>query len=132
MKWNEKYSVNVQSMDIQHKKLFELLDELLSAMKEGKGSVALSSVLDGLTTYTIYHFKSEENLISMHGYPELEAHKLEHKNLIDNVSEFKKKFDSGQIGMSLNVMNFLNSWITDHILQNDKEYGKYLNSKGIS
>ncbi len=35
--WSDKYSVNNFLMDSQHKKLVALINELYTAMKEGKG-----------------------------------------------------------------------------------------------
>ena len=58
--WNEQYSVNVSEMDIQHQRLFELINQLHSAMLAGKGNETMDGILHGLKEYTITHFSAEE------------------------------------------------------------------------
>jgi len=33
--------------------------------------------------------------------------------------------------LSMDVMNFLKNWLSKHISDTDKKYGKYLNDKGL-
>lgn len=39
--WSDKLSVGVQQMDMQHKRLVELINELYEAMNSGKGNDVL-------------------------------------------------------------------------------------------
>jgi hemerythrin len=40
--WNDSYSVKVAMCDQQHKKLFEIINELAEAMRQGKGQQAVT------------------------------------------------------------------------------------------
>ena len=55
--WNESLSVNVKEIDLQHKKLIDMNNELNEAMKLGKGKDALGKIVNGLISYTATHFK---------------------------------------------------------------------------
>ena len=61
--WKDSYSIGVQEIDAQHRRLFSLADELHSAMNAGKGKVVLEQVLQNLITYTKSHFAGEERLM---------------------------------------------------------------------
>ncbi|MDR3570181.1 MAG: hypothetical protein P4L43_19315 [Syntrophobacteraceae bacterium] len=46
--WSEKYSVNVLEIDNQHKKLIGMVEQLNTAMRQGKGKEALGKILSDL------------------------------------------------------------------------------------
>ncbi len=129
IQWSENLSVRVDTMDAQHKKLIAMINELNDAMKKGKGKEVVGKILDGLVSYTVTHFAAEEKLMAAAGYPKLGEHKAEHQKLISQVSEFQKKFNSGNTAISIDLMTFLTKWLTSHIEQVDKQYGAHMNSK---
>lgn len=129
--WSDNYSVKVDAMDTQHKKLFEIIRELYTAMRSGHGKDVAGDVLRRLIDYTVRHFAEEEKLMEKHGYPLLVQHKAEHKALTDKVVAFKKDFDAGTVGITADLMRFLQEWLTNHIQTVDKKYGDFLNSHGV-
>lgn len=129
--WSDNLSVNVAEMDRQHKKLVDLINELFDAMSAGRGKEVMGKILEDLTEYTKTHFASEERLMQTHEYPELPTQKSEHTALTRQVMELQEKFEGGSISITLETMKFLKDWLQNHIMQNDKKYGPYLNSKGI-
>ena len=46
--WNASYSVKVEAMDAQHKRLFEIIRELYTAMRSGHGKDVVGEVLHRL------------------------------------------------------------------------------------
>ena len=129
--WSDKYSVKVKELDDQHKKLVALLNELHDGMSSGKSKEAMAVVLDGLVKYTVSHFANEEQYMSRLKYPGELAHKAEHKKLVDQVAKFQKDYQNGQAALSLEIMNFLKSWLTGHIQNTDMKYSQFFNDKGI-
>jgi len=129
--WNDSYSVKVKQLDDQHKKLIDLINQLYDAMKVGKGSEVIGPVLKSLITYTQTHFSTEEQLMKLHGYPDYDAHKNEHNQLVAQVSDIKKGMDAGKMPLTQNVMNFLRDWLIKHIQGDDKKYGPFLNNMGV-
>ncbi len=59
--WSEEYSVNVNGLDNQHKKLVDLINELHSAMKEGKSKEVLGKIIEELISYTKFHFQPKKH-----------------------------------------------------------------------
>lgn len=130
--WSDDYSVGVTEMDNQHKHLIDIINELNDATMSGNSSSALSSIFDKLLSYTDFHFGNEERLMIEHGYGGLLNQQSEHRKLVDELRELQKNFQSGTASVNFQTMSFLRSWLYDHILTTDKQYGPFFNSKGVS
>ena len=130
--WDDSYSVNIAEIDRQHQKLIGMFAELNDAMSKGQGKEAIGKVLNELVSYTIQHFRTEEKLFDQYGYPDAENHKEKHSEFTRKVDGFKKDFDSGKLGLSIEVLNFLSDWLRDHIMGVDKKYAPFLIEKGVS
>jgi hemerythrin len=129
--WGPALSVGVKEIDDQHKKLVDMVNQLNDAMSQGQGRQALGKVLNDLISYTQFHFRAEEKLMETNGYAATAAHKGEHHKLVQDVSQFKSKFDSGNASISIELMTFLRNWLSNHILNSDKKVGQSLNQKGV-
>lgn len=129
--WKDTYSVKVLALDNQHKKLFELVNELHQAMGEGHGKDVAGDILTRLIDYTVHHFAAEEKLMERHKYPALVAHRAEHKALTDKVVAFKKEFDAGTSNVTPQLMTFLQQWLRNHIQSVDQKYSDFLNAQGV-
>lgn len=131
MTWDNTWSVNVKKIDAQHQKLFDLINTLYDAMKEGRAKDILSKVLADLVDYTVFHFETEEKLFREHGYPEYTQHRKAHEELTKQVREIKGRFDRGETTVSIELLNFLNNWLSNHIYETDRRYSSFLNEHGV-
>ena len=129
--WSEIYSVKIGIVDTQHKNLVNILNELHQAMLGAQGKDKVGQVLLNLIKYTQVHFAMEEKLMQSHGYTDFPAHKAEHDQLASMVLEFQRKFLSNEVGLTVEMMDFLKDWLSKHILDSDKKYGPFLNAKGV-
>jgi hemerythrin len=129
--WNDKFSVNIDAFDSQHKNLVNNLNDLYDAMKQGRGNDVIGKIFSSLINYTQSHFKDELEMMKKHDYPDLLIHKKEHDDLESQIKELKEKFDNKQILVSFELLTFLKEWLMHHILETDKKYGPYLNGRGI-
>ncbi len=129
--WKPEYSVSVSKLDTQHKKLFALAQNLQDAMRAGKGRDVLASCLNDLVSYTKSHFAEEEAMLERHKYAGLPAHRVQHAELIKKISEFQDRFNSGNAFITIELMDFIQNWITKHIMQTDYSYGNFFNKLGV-
>lgn len=129
--WNENFLINIESIDVQHKKLVDLVNELHDCMKHGKGKEVINQVLEELITYTKYHFKTEEEYFVKYNYSETKEHIKAHQEFIDKVMQFVDQHQKSKL-ISITVFNFLVEWVRNHILQVDKRYSEFLKSKGVN
>jgi hemerythrin len=128
--WNDTYSVSVKSMDDQHKKLFNLINQLHDAMSAGKGKAIVGTVLDEMLDYTRTHFTAEEKVLEKVAYPGLPEQKKQHKIYVDKIIEMQQKLQGGSLTVSMEASQFLRDWLTNHIMVIDKKYASYLTEKG--
>ena len=129
--WNAMFSTGFSEQDNQHKKLIELINQLNDAKQAGKSAEMLGSVLFELVDYTVFHFGYEEKLMAEYKYADTPAHKAEHAKFIQTVGDLKKKFDSGDVVITSDIMKFLCDWLIDHILRADKKLGQELTKLGV-
>lgn len=127
--WSSDYSLGHGTIDGQHKRLFELGNELHTAMTQGKGKGALSETLNNLVAYTKTHFADEEHLMVTHHYPDYAAHKAAHDALTTRVIEFQQEFEAGRVGMTIELLQFLRDWLRTHIGETDRKVAVFLKSK---
>jgi hemerythrin len=129
--WSDNMSVNIKSIDEEHKILVNMINDLHSAMGSGKGKAVMGKILTGLADYTKTHFAFEENLMQKNVYPGYLAHKGQHDALTKQVNDLYIKFTEGKAVVTVEVMHFLKNWLTDHIQNTDKKYAPFLSSKGV-
>lgn len=130
--WDESLNVGVVSINDQHKKLVAMVNDLHDEMQKGQGAAALGKTLDGLVDYTKTHFAYEEKLFADTGYADAAAHKHEHAKLTVTVIAVQQRYNGGAgDSLSGDVMDFLKSWLVNHIQGTDKKYGPHLQAKGV-
>ena len=130
--WDDaKYSVKIKTIDNQHKKLVDLINQLFDAMTNGEAHSKLSEVLNELIQYTASHFKTEEVLFEKYGYSNAKEHIIEHTLFVNKVLAFRKDFESGNVTISKEILMFLKKWLIEHIGGSDKKYTDFLISKGV-
>lgn len=132
LKWSSKYSVDVEEMDKQHKKLVDLINDVHAAMKTGKTSDELGKVFNELVSYTMEHFTLEEKYMAKSGHSGLAAQKKMHKEFTDIVKGYKTEFENGNYtSISIKTMRYLMDWTTNHIIAEDKKYSEDFKKAGI-
>ncbi len=129
--WDRSYSVSVQKLDQQHQKLFSLINALHEAMKLRKGHTVIQDTLHELATYTVTHFRAEEELLRRTNYPGFAAHQAEHQKFVAKVNEFTEDLKAGRLTISIAVLQFLKDWLTEHIQGTDRSYADHLNASGV-
>lgn len=120
--WQPALETGIPEIDTQHRRLVELINGLHSAMSTGQARETLDGLVAELIDYTRTHFKTEEELMSRHGYPRLEEHRQLHLSFISQVLEFQQKLGAGQPLGAGEVMGFLKDWLFQHIGRSDRDY----------
>ena len=129
--WSDTLSMKIGIIDTQHKHLVGLINDLHQAMVDGQEKEQAGKILSTLIKYAQVHFKTEEGLMYTYTYPDYGSHRFEHEHLTATVLDFLDKYQRGEVGITIEVMEFLKNWLYKHILESDKRYSHYLNSQGV-
>ncbi|MDZ7764929.1 MAG: hemerythrin domain-containing protein [Melioribacteraceae bacterium] len=60
-----------------------------------------------LVTYTKTHFRNEEELMNKNNYVLLDDHKKEHQKFVDEIEALLKKYESGSVAITIELLNYL-------------------------
>jgi hemerythrin-like metal-binding protein len=129
--WKDEYSVGIESVDNDHKKLLNLINQLQTAAHYRTGEEFERQALEELVDYTKTHFRREETMLEEYDYPDLEAHKRQHAQMIAKVDEFLEQYKRNSDKAIENTLDFLKDWLIRHINGTDQEYSGYLHDKGV-
>jgi len=131
VEWKDDYSVGIDSIDQQHKKLLNLINQLQTAVDYSTGEQFEREALDELVDYTKTHFTYEEGLMRDNDYPDFEPHKAQHEKMFEKVREVLAEYEQDQDTAMANAAEYLKDWLINHINGTDKEYSSYLIGKGV-
>jgi len=129
--WDDSYSVGVTVLDDDHKRLINLINQLQTAALYHTSDEYLKETFDALIDYTKFHFQREEALLEKHDFPGLEAHKLQHQAMIDEVESFVTDYQQNTDVTIAKTISYLKTWLINHINGTDKEYTGYLNERNV-
>lgn len=131
MEWDTQFETGIPQVDAEHRSLVDTVNRLHDAMKQGRAKAEVAGILDFLADYTGQHFAHEETLMQRHGYPGYPRHKEIHDKLVGQVTGLIGTIQKGEVVLSLDLMDFLQDWLTRHILQEDQAFARYLQEKGL-
>lgn len=127
--WTEDLRIGIHEFDEQHKVLVHLFNELTAAIQEKSAGTAVITILNRLSEYTRVHCSVEESMMRLLGYPDYEAHKKCHKELIEQLNELQGKVFQKQKAVEL--LHFLKLWLVKHIQEKDGQYAKHFFEHGV-
>jgi hemerythrin len=121
--WDPSMTTGVDSIDDQHKQLIAWLNDLLTAMSQGRGRTEVQKVLDDLGGYAVSHFGHEEECMAKYNCPVAAQNIDAHKQFVETFKSFKQEFDrtGATAHLVVRVENELLRWLTSHIKRTDTQ-----------
>lgn len=124
----EEFKTGIDFIDEQHQALFDIANKTYYLLKD-EFSIdkydTIVSLIEELREYSIYHFRAEEEYMEKIKYKRLFSQKVEHDNFIRKFDELDLNLiDENQDEQISYILDFLNNWLCDHIIHNDKFIGK--------
>jgi hemerythrin-like metal-binding protein len=123
IEWSDDLSVGVEQIDDDHKVLIVIINKMIHEV--GKNKDLLIHHFDELEDYTRYHFRREEKLMISQCLTDedrvmVKGHIKEHQRFIKKIPELKKKIlFASSADVSFETIDFLVSWLLDHIIVKD-------------
>lgn len=133
--WSEDFATGVPAIDEQHMILVHTLNEASERLASDTSLATLQEITQNLLSYALYHFETEEELMQEFGYaegPEGEAksHLSQHRAFSAKVVAVRDGLQSGTPIAPDGLLEFLNDWLVNHILNTDKKLGAFIRTKG--
>jgi len=137
--WDEGMSVGIVAIDDDHKKLITILAQLMSAKHAALPNQDIEDIFLQLEHYTLLHFSREEALLEQISYKDIVAHKESHQQFIDKIPQLKTQWFANKQTENVvleksnhlntdtekvqdNIIDFLQKWLLNHILEDDLDY----------
>ncbi len=115
--WEDRLRVGVDAIDRDHQKLVFLTNQISYPTVD---SYTLNAVIEEMIDYTIYHFKREEAIMDVCGYPDLAEHRAAHDQLTKQVKDLSKKWNENHDTEVIDKLRlFLRDWLINHIAKVD-------------
>ena len=124
MLWSEHFVTGIDAVDTQHKGLVDLINAAapqLGVIGEAPAR-DVRVLLDHLAQYAVFHFKCEEELMQDGGIDAeyLAQHKKVHQTFVQEVTQMIQDASTDNNVSGTNLLRFLTSWLTFHILSEDQ------------
>lgn len=130
IQWQDTYNIHNRHIDEQHQTLFKIASEaqeIHSMSDEKDQKVHLNKVLREVYSYTNFHLNSEEEYMKEYHYPNLEAHKLLHRGLMDKLTFIIANLTIYTPQRSESELYyFLQKIFLDHIMTHDIKISKFV------
>jgi hemerythrin len=134
IEWNESLLTGVDEIDQQHRILVNTLNEVDAKLGDSPNFRLFEQITRDLLAYAIYHFETEEQLITRYGYDsaageEADAHVRQHRAFSEQVIELRAQAHSGKVVTQEALLRFLRDWLIDHICNTDRRLAAFIRAR---
>ncbi|MCK5097064.1 MAG: hemerythrin family protein [Desulfobacteraceae bacterium] len=124
--WTEKFSVQNDEIDEQHKKWIEIYNKAHERMMNyskledtiGIGKDALKDMIE----YGKYHFSFEEKFMEEIRFSGIDEHKKIHEAFTKKLDLLALEMQNEVLVLNSEVIKVIENWLVDHILVEDQKY----------
>lgn len=126
--FKEEYLTGIEQIDKEHKRLFEIAEELYQLSKDELMFDKYDNIrktLEELRDYTNMHFDHEEAYMESIGYKRMFMQKTQHDALRKQIEEWDiDSIDENQDEVIAELLKVVTDWLVNHILDQDKQIGE--------
>ena len=105
-------------VDGQHNNFIKLLKKIrlqISTLSHDE----ISSVLDELFLYSLYHFETEEKILKKYNLKSFPEHLKQHREYSEKMEQFKLDCMLEKLELNIEIIDFLEQWLINHIKNTD-------------
>ena len=123
IEWEESLFSGDPRIDLQHKYLVEIINELAETILEKRGRKAVGKIINLIKYYTLWHFEREEKCMHEVKCPASMVNKIAHVKFIKVFEGFHKEFLEKETvdELAVNMYNTLIDWLVKHIKKVDSQ-----------
>ena len=133
IEWNDSMCTGVDEVDRQHRILVDTLNQAATKLTGEVAEALFEQITRDLLAYAIYHFDTEEQLMQRYRYAEARpdeaaSHLHQHRSFSEKVVQLREQAREGDEGARNALLDFLQSWLVNHILTTDKRLGGFVST----
>jgi hemerythrin len=119
--WSEALSTGNRAIDVQHKYLIDIINELAELIELNQSAQKIKTVLNLLQYYTEWHFHREELCMDRYSCPIADSNRLAHQGFIASFLAFRKEYadSGGDMDLAVRMYKELTDWLVTHIQRVD-------------
>ncbi len=125
LEWDERFDTGIAPIDEQHRELLETINEIDAKLVQlGRflsGRKEMLEIIGRLAHYAEEHFTEEEAIMAQCAYPDLDAHRQEHRHFRELIQRLERQYADGASKVPEMTLEFLTSWLLNHIQTRDQE-----------
>ena len=130
MEWSKELETGIGLIDAEHIRIAEMV-ETLKAGGEDLSDGVVHFLFTNLARYTERHFIVEEEYMALYEYPDIKAHKKSHQVFFNKVLSLKKDLDAGGLKISPHILDYILTWLENHILHEDQKLAQFLQNLNV-
>jgi diguanylate cyclase (GGDEF)-like protein/PAS domain S-box-containing protein/hemerythrin-like metal-binding protein len=124
--WKPEYESGNQLIDSQHRHLFTVANDLLTAIITGLPDADVESAAQELASHTVSHFHDESVIFRDAGYPQAGEHAMIHNGLVRDMNRLIERFKAKEASVG-ELFDFLAiKVVAEHLLNEDRKFFPYL------
>lgn len=115
--WDDSLSTGVRAIDVQHKYLIDIINELAEAIEAGVASGSVRKILNLMKYYAEWHFGREELCMERFKCPVAAANKTAHAYFLETFRGFENEYrqSGGSEEIARRMYKTLTEWLVKHI-----------------
>ncbi|AVR87492.1 diguanylate cyclase [Thauera aromatica] len=126
LNWDASFESGNGILDAEHRDLFDEVNRLLSALFSEARDAEIQPAIDSLLEKLKRHFHDEEQFLQAAGYPELGAHAVLHRALIQRAEALVDGFRSHRTEERALFTFLAHDVVAEHIVHEDRKYFPHL------
>lgn len=129
--WSEAdMTVGLLRFDQEHRRLGDLINQIHRAALERRDRSLCTALMERFQQETRAHFDSEEAALRETEFPGQEGHFEEHTRLLETLRDMQQRYAAGSLS-ALILVDFLKTWLVEHIKTSDRKYTAHLRRNGF-
>jgi hemerythrin len=125
IEWQDEFSVGDASVDLEHRELIELINNVHALAGDNASADTIVSMLGEIFAQISAHFALEEKFMRDSRYPLLNEHKGDHEDLLDELRDIMDNVDADGGYDEQRLSGDLQHWFTEHFRTHDAKLHRH-------
>ena len=121
--WKDEYCIGNESIDAEHKRLFDIANEILNINNPLMETPRIALLVKELYGHMREHFVHEEAHMESVSFDEIEEHKTMHKSIVTEMNDVLK-MSKDYIQLDNLLVILMKEWVLKHIAEEDIKHCK--------